>query len=50
MTEMERGGGGEGEIKEDKRKCRAPQTREGDFVADGTTENELRGPGMQKKG
>lgn len=46
--EMERGG--ESEIKQDKRKCRAPQTREGYFIAEGTTEKKLRGPGMQKKG
>lgn len=34
--EMERGG--ESEIKQDKRKCRAPQTREGYFISEGTTE------------
>lgn len=45
--EMERGG--ESQIKRDKRKCRAPQTREGYFIAKGTTEKKLRGPGMQKK-
>lgn len=44
---MERGG--ESEIEKDKRKCRAPQTGEGDFIAEGTTEEKLRGPGMRKK-
>lgn len=42
---MERGG--ESEIKQDKGKCRAPQTR--GFIAEGTTGKKLRGQGMQKE-
>lgn len=46
--EMERGG--ESAIKQDKGKCRAPQTREGYFIAEERERNRLRGPGMQKEG